>query len=159
MGTRADQKLKRRKLIMELLKREEICSHNVLQEKLLHMGMDVNQATLSRDLREMGVLKAPGTLGSRYVLPEEDLPATRAVTGTLSNQILSVARSANIIVVKTPPGFAQSTALALDRMVIPGILGTIAGDDTVLVVLDLAAGPDRVEHQLRTLAQVPDYLG
>jgi transcriptional regulator of arginine metabolism len=136
MVNRARSRQKRRKLLLELVQREEISSQNDLQQHLARYGLQVNQATLSRDLRELGIIKVPlGSTGSRYVLPGAEVSARRQYEETFRRLVLSIERSRNILVFKTSPGHAQAACLAMDNLRLDGVIGTVAGDDTFLAVL------------------------
>ena len=142
----------RRKLILEFLQREAISSQRDLRSRLLRHGVEVNQATLSRDLRDMGVLKVPlSGGGSRYLANPKSEQAPVRHEQTLRRTVTQVDRSLNIIVLHTAPGNAPVAALALDNLSPVGILGTVAGDDTILAVLDANMDLDEVERDLRAL--------
>lgn len=126
----------RHNAIQELIRAEPIASQDDLRRKLLKRGFDVTQATLSRDIRELRLAKGPGG----YVLPsggpagepeDEDLPAIREM---LSSFGLRVRQAMNQLVLLTTSGSAQPVALAIDEQNWPEVVGTIAGDDTVLLV-------------------------
>lgn len=135
----------RRTLIVEVLERESIHSQEELRAALAGHGFDVTQATLSRDLVDLGATKvAQGDGRSVYALPEE-VPADRAESSSdtapssrlaraLHELAVSVDHSLNIVIVRTPPGGAQYLASAFDGAHWGAILGTVAGDDTVLIV-------------------------
>jgi transcriptional regulator of arginine metabolism len=136
MSERALSRQKRRKLLLGLVQREEISSQNQLQGRLAYYGLEVNQATLSRDLRELGIIKVPlGATGSRYVLPGADRSARQQYEETFRNLVLSIELSRNILVFKTGPGMAPAACLSMDNLHFEGILGTVAGDDTFIAVL------------------------
>ena len=145
-------KNERRQLILELLKRDLIASQHDLRARLQRHGVDVNQATLSRDLRDMGILKVPQPGGgSRYLSNPKALRAPVRHEQTLRQTVTRLNRSQNLIVLHTAPGNASVAALALDNLLPPGILGTVAGDDTILVVLDSSIPLDDTERRLREL--------
>jgi transcriptional regulator of arginine metabolism len=135
-------------------------SHAELAALLGADGLHVTQATLSRDLDELGAVKlrTPDGGAAVYVLPEDGSPlATRRPDDTppqrlarLVGELLTSAEgSANLVILRTPPGAAQFLASAVDRARLPEVLGTIAGDDTILVVArDPAGGPALAEHLL-----------
>jgi transcriptional regulator of arginine metabolism len=122
-------------------------------------GVHVTQATLSRDLEELGAVKLRTPDGGLpvYVVPEDGSPlAARTTTDAppqrlarLVGELLTSAEaSANLVVLRTPPGAAQFLASAVDRAGLPEILGTIAGDDTILVVTRDVAGGDALVRRL-----------
>jgi transcriptional regulator of arginine metabolism len=128
--------------IAELIRTQPVRSQTELGELLAADGMQVTQATLSRDLEELGALKVRGADGpAAYYLPEDGHPPLRPsqqaparLLRLLRELLTSVDASGNIAVLRTPPGAAQYLASALDRAGLTDIVGTIAGDDTILVV-------------------------
>jgi transcriptional regulator of arginine metabolism len=128
--------------IVELIREKEIRSQTELAELLAGDGVQVTQATLSRDLEELGAVKVRGGDGPAvYLIPEDGnrplRPAEQAparLVRLLHELLTGVDFSGNIAVLRTPPGAAQFLASALDRSGLTEIVGTIAGDDTILVV-------------------------
>ena len=140
-GTRAARHAR----IVELIRDKAVRSQTELAELLGVDGVQVTQATLSRDLEELRAVKVGGV----YVIPEDGLPALRPVEQAparlirlLRELLNSVDVSGNLVVLRVPPGAAQFLASALDRSGLPDVVGTIAGDDTILVVArDAGDGP------------------
>ena len=133
----------RQQRIVELLESTPVRSQTELADLLAVAGVSVTQATLSRDLEELGAVKVRGTDGSAasYVIPEEGKAPLRSAEQAperlrrLLRELLTGADfSGNLVVLRTPPGAAQFLASALDRSGLPEVVGTIAGDDTILVV-------------------------
>jgi transcriptional regulator of arginine metabolism len=140
--------------IVELVRDRPVHSQTELVDLLAAAGAHVTQATLSRDLEELGAMKVRGADGAVYLIPEDGEPVWRRTArppvpagvgaGTerpparlvrLLRELLTGAdASGNLAVLRTPPGAAQFLASALDRSGLPEVVGTIAGDDTVLVV-------------------------
>jgi transcriptional regulator of arginine metabolism len=128
--------------IVELIRDKAIRSQTELAELLAGEGVQVTQATLSRDLEELGAVKVRGGDGPAiYLIPEDgkrpmrDAEQAPARLVRLLRELLTgVDSSGNITVLRTPPGAAQFLASALDRAGLPDVVGTIAGDDTILVV-------------------------
>ena len=130
--------------IAELITAGPVTSQTQLARLLAESGIEVTQATLSRDLEELGAVKMRGADGApaSYVLPPENAPlrparstsAPARLTRMLSELLTAAEGSANLAVLRTPPGAAQFLASAMDKVALPDILGTIAGDDTVLVI-------------------------
>ena len=153
----------RRARIIELLLTRPIRSQSDLRELLLSDGIDVTQATLSRDLDELGATKVPYSGGGHvYAVPGEggdtslQTPDEETVTGARlarigADLVVSVDHSANLVVVRTPPGGAQYLASHIDHTVLPGVIGTIAGDDTVLLVTRSPTGGLAVAQRLLEL--------
>ena len=144
-------KLSRHKAILELLDEASITSQEELQKLLHRRGVEAGQATLSRDIRELGVVKSAGgySLPGREVPAETDLPS---VDRLVREFVTSVRAAQNLLVTKTSIGSAQPVAAALDEENWPEALGTIAGDDTILIVCEnnRAAGrlADRIQGML-----------
>jgi len=128
--------------IVALLSSNSVRSQNELAAMLSADGIEVTQATLSRDLEELGAVKLRGADGGVgvYIVPEDGSPVrgvsggTERVSRLLSELLVSTDASANLAVLRTPPGAAHYLASAIDRAALPYVVGTIAGDDTILVV-------------------------
>ena len=146
--------------IVELIRDKAVRSQTELAELLAGDGVQVTQATLSRDLEELGAVKLRGSDGvpASYVLPPENAPlrpaqtAPARLTRLLADLLTNAEGSANLAVLKTPPGAGQFLASALDKVGLPDVLGTIAGDDTVLVIARDPEGGPAVAERLRALA-------
>lgn len=126
------------------------------QEELLHLlatdGFELTQATLSRDLKALRVGKVIGAGGGYvYALPEEDDRGRDDWIRDFQRGYLSLEASANLVVLKTLIGHAQSTALALDNFELPEVLGTVAGDDTILIILREGSDFPALKRALTTL--------
>ncbi|MEV4248685.1 arginine repressor [Streptosporangium canum] len=154
-------KVARQARIAELLARQPVRSQPDLAKLLLESGVEVTQATLSRDLDELGALKLRAEDGSLvYALPGEGggrIPLARlgsgespaARLGRLAEELLvSAEASANLVIVRTPPGAAQFLASAIDHADWKSILGTVAGDDTILVISRDPMGGEAVAEAL-----------
>jgi transcriptional regulator of arginine metabolism len=130
-------KSERHKLITSIVTRRRVGTQNELLEALTRAGCQVTQATISRDVRELGLDKTHDVLGRpRYVLPHatRSVDPRDALAGVLSQFGRSVVSAQNIVVVHSELGSAPAVARALDRLEHPRIIGTIAGDDTCLAV-------------------------
>ncbi|MBG0817013.1 arginine repressor [Planomonospora sp. ID82291] len=159
-------KVARQARITELLERRTVRSQPELARLLAESGVEVTQATLSRDLDELGALKLRAEDGSLvYALPGEGggrIPLHRLGTGgespaarlgRLAEELLVAAdASANLVIVRTPPGAAQFLASAIDHAGWESILGTVAGDDTILVISRDPMGGTSVAEALLRLA-------
>ena len=127
---------------MTLLSSHSVRSQSELAAMLSEEGIEVTQATLSRDLEELGAVKLRGADGGTgvYVVPEDGSPVRGVSGGTdrmsrlLNDLLVSTDASGNLAVLRTPPGAAHYLASAIDRAALPHVVGTIAGDDTILVV-------------------------
>jgi transcriptional regulator of arginine metabolism len=131
----------RRARIAAILSEEQVSSQGDLAALLAAEGIDVTQATLSRDLEEIGAVKLRGADGGAgvYVVPEDGSPVRGVSGGTgrlsrlLGELLVSVGASGNLAVLRTPPGAAHYLASAIDRAALPCVAGTLAGDDTIFV--------------------------
>jgi transcriptional regulator of arginine metabolism len=162
--TQVTSKAARQRLIVDLLGRYPVRSQADLAQLLSNDGVVVTQATLSRDLVELDAVRVRGAEGALvYAVPGEGGDRTpRAGTETaaaghrlarLSAELLvSAETSANLVVLRTPPGAAQFLASALDRAGMSSVLGTIAGDDTVLVIGRDPTGGAALAERLLSLA-------
>ena len=124
--------------LKELIRTKKIDSQDTLLELLKKEGYTVTQATLSRDLKALKVGKmSDGWSGYYYTLPEDELmnEAERSYIQDVRRGIISIEFSGNFGVIKTRPGHANSVGVALDVLSLPEILGTVAGDDTIFVIL------------------------
>ena len=130
-------KAARHKLITSVVTRKRVGTQHELLEALARAGCHVTQATISRDIRELGLDKTHDVLGRpRYVAPQEGRRAEPrdALAGVLAQFGRSATAAQNVVVVQSELGSAPAIARALDRLGHPRIVGTIAGDDTCLVV-------------------------
>ena len=145
--------VQRRSLIAKLIRQGGVESQSHLVKLLAREGVKVTQATASRDLEELGASRARNASGEfQYVIADE---STSKITSA-ANLIMSVTASGNLAIVRTPPGGAQLLASAIDRNSLNGALksaiGTIAGDDTVLVVSKTANGGADLAKSISTFA-------
>ena len=128
--------------IVAVLSSRSVHSQSELAALLADEGIEVTQATLSRDLEELGAVKLRGADGGGgvYVVPEDGSPVRGVAGGTerlarlLGDLLVSTDASGNLAVLRTPPGAAHYLASAIDRAALPEVVGTIAGDDTIMVV-------------------------
>lgn len=145
-STVPSSKAARHALVTALLGRQQVRSQVELAELLAAEGVSVTQATLSRDLVELQAVKVrapsgalvyvvPAEGGARTTQPAETTEVLAARLARLCEELVVTAEASGpIVVLRTPPGAAQFLASAIDHSVLPGVLGTIAGDDTVLVI-------------------------
>ena len=123
--------------IRELLHSNHIQTHERMAEALQRQNIEVSQSTLSKDLRELGVVRVPRPDGGfRYALPEvgATLKDRRILERELQDFLVEMDRAANMVVVKTASGHAQSVCEAIDRMAWPEVMGTLAGENTIFIV-------------------------
>lgn len=149
-------KTQRQHRIAKLLADQAVTSQPQLVELLGLDGVVATQATVSRDLEEMGAIKVRAAGGeSVYAIPElpkEQRAPEEHLRRVLGDWVVEVAHSANLVVLRTPPGSAHVVGSALDRAALPEILGTVAGDDTLLVVAAERVGGAKVAKKLSALA-------
>jgi transcriptional regulator of arginine metabolism len=143
----------RHSTILELIARHEIASQEKLKNLLAERGWDVAQATLSRDLREMGVVRAAGEDGARYMLPQMVAEEAKPSLGELLPQWFSrIDGVRELLVLHTLPSGAQPIAEALDSQAWPDVLGTIAGENTVLIICRSPEARENVSSRLVAIA-------
>jgi transcriptional regulator of arginine metabolism len=154
--TVATNKPQRQHLVAKLIEQNMIHNQVQLVELLAVEGVVATQATVSRDLDDLGAIKIRVQGGeSAYALPE--LPSEQFVPEdhlrrVLGDWVVEVGASANIVVLRTPPGSAHVVGSALDRVGLAEILGTVAGDDTVLVIVTESSSATEVADRLGELA-------
>jgi transcriptional regulator of arginine metabolism len=151
-----DARVKRQKAIAELIRGEPLASQEEVTGRLRSHGFSVTQATVSRDLDQMGAVKVKRSGVMRYALPDQigdsDWAASR-LARLFGDWVQSVEAAGNLLVLKTPPGSAHLVGLALDQAKLPEVAGTISGDDTVFVALRDGVVPGIVAEQFRKLSQ------
>jgi transcriptional regulator of arginine metabolism len=148
-------KPQRHAAILELVRDRRVPSQEVLREVLAERGIEVAQATLSRDIRELGLVKVPDENGgSVYTLPAGVTDPTPTLARLLPSLYLGADGVGNLLVVKTMVGGAQPIAVGIDWEEWPEVVGTIAGDDTILVILRDAALRERVVARLEEIAGI-----
>ena len=129
------QKRDRQAAILRLVGRGQISSQEELRQRLAELGRRVTQATLSRDLRDLGVVRAPGEDGARYLLPEMVADEAKPSIDSLLPQFFSrIDGVSELIVLHTLPGGAQPIAEAVDSEGWAEVIGTLAGENTILIV-------------------------
>ncbi len=149
-------KSERLEAIRTLLTAEQVGSQEELLQKLVALGFDLTQATLSRDLKLLKVMKAPGNDGRYvYVMPNSVPSAPDAGEAFSINGLVSLEFSGNLAVAKTRPGFANGIASIIDEHLPQSIIGTIAGDDTILMVLK--EGVTQIEVKNTLLKIIPAF--
>jgi transcriptional regulator of arginine metabolism len=156
-------KQQRQQIITRLIAQENVCSQPHLQEMLKDRGIEATQATISRDLEELGAVKIRVAGGDSIYAIAEYAPARVAPSDQLrrvmAEWVAEVTSSGNLVVVRTPPGCAHVVASALDRSALSGLLGTVAGDDTIFCVAAEDIGGAGLAEELRSLSGVTDATG
>ena len=149
-------KRERHDTILEIIDSRAVSSQEDLRKLLLQRGWDVTQATLSRDLRELRLARVPTPEGARYAVTDGNIEESRAALDTLLPQLfLRVDGVSEMLVLRTVPGGAQPIAAALDGEVWSDILGTVGGDDTILIICRSVAARERVQRRIKSLAGEP----
>jgi transcriptional regulator of arginine metabolism len=146
-------KSERHTVIRELVQQNRVSSQEVLRELLADRGFEVTQATLSRDIRELRLVKIPDPEGgTHYTLPPEAWDQRPAIARLLPTLYIGAEGTGNLILVRTLAGGAQAVAEALDWEEWPEVMGTLGGDDSILVVLRDAKHLPVVLERLEALA-------
>lgn len=145
------EKFNRKKVIEDLIKSGDIHTQDELQQKLASLGIAVTQATLSRDIKKIGAVKVVGdTGGQHYRLPGAVIPVRSALN------VDGIEVSGQICVLHSQPGFASAIASVIDGAHVDGVMGTIAGDDTVLAMLRQDCNQDYVTRSFKSLFNISD---
>ena len=134
----------RQDAIRDIVRNKDVRTQRVLVDELRAMGFDCTQATVSRDIADMGLRKLPEGI---YVLAE-DLHLQRMV----SELVTSVRRTDNLVMIKAQPGTASGIAAAVDAAELPNVLGSLAGNDTILVIAQTAEDGERLEALINKLS-------
>ena len=134
----------RQQAILEIIQSGPVYSQDELALRLREQGISSTQATLSRDLKALKISKVPG---EGYVVPARG----RAMSADFSTGILRILFSGNLAVIRTRPGLANAVAIVIDSQMVFPVLGTIAGDDTILLILRAGAAVDEVLDALTPL--------
>ena len=134
----------RQDTIRDIVRNKDVRTQRVLVDELRAMGFDCTQATVSRDIADMGLRKLPEGI---YVLAE-DLHLQRMV----SELVTGVLRTDNLVMIKAQPGTASGIAAAVDAAELPDVLGSLAGNDTILVIAQTAEDGERLEALINKLS-------
>jgi transcriptional regulator of arginine metabolism len=145
------QQFERRGAIVRILREGLVRRQEDLVRLLKKAGHEVTQSSISRDLRDLGVLKASG----RYVLPPDEVTRANGDFGTLTQFVRALRRAGpSITVLRTTIGAAQSVAVAIDKAEWPEVAGTISGDDTIFIATANTRDQDALVSRLRTLFRI-----
>jgi transcriptional regulator of arginine metabolism len=147
-------KARRQSAILDVVEHEPVRSQEQLRQRLVSRGFDVTQATLSRDIKELGLLKRSSDGAYQANGLEHAAPASAIDTlaRAVAEYLLNIEAVQQLVVVKTGTGQAQILAVAIDRARLAEVAGTIAGDDTILIIARDAKSAQGVVKQLRDLA-------
>ncbi|HZU71580.1 MAG TPA: arginine repressor [Acidimicrobiales bacterium] len=154
-------KNQRQHKIAKILEQRAVGSQAELVELLGAEGVDATQATVSRDLEDLGAIKVRVPGGeTAYAIPEvakDRVAPDEHLKRVLGDWVVEVAHSANLVVLRTPPGSAHVVGSALDRSGLAGLIGTVAGDDTILAVASESLGGAKLAARLASLAGFASY--
>ncbi|MCL1588594.1 MAG: arginine repressor [Actinomycetia bacterium] len=140
----------RRRLMRSILAKEPVASQAELRDALAGGGFDVTQATVSRDLNAIGAGRVKNAAGVVYRLGPAGTDAEKAsLFQAVDEFVMAVGVSGNLVVLHVPPGAAQFVASRIDAANVDGIMGTIAGDDTILIVTDAEVGADTISQRVQ----------
>ncbi|MBR4628212.1 MAG: arginine repressor [Ruminococcus sp.] len=140
-------KNKRHEAILEIISEQPVATQEQLLELLSERGISTTQATLSRDIQQLSLLKQRDAAGVyRYVLP----PTSAAEKSIFEEAVISVDYALNTIVLKCRAGMAQGTCAAIDSVEHQGVVGTIAGDDTIFILVRSEADAKKLSKQFRS---------
>jgi transcriptional regulator of arginine metabolism len=153
-----EARTRRQKAIADLIRAEPLASQEEVTARLGAVGFSVTQATVSRDLDQMGAVKVKRGGALSYALPDQlganDWAAAR-LKRIFQEWVLSIEPAGNLLVVKTPPGSAHLVGLALDQAQLDEVAGTICGDDTLFVAVNDGVDVGTMANRFRTLSQEP----
>ena len=145
-------KYKRQGQIIKIVNEKQIKTHEQLIEELTKSGYDVTQATVSRDIKELGLVKAPSQSGgSYYSMPSEASDNSDKHLNLFSDTVRGISSALHTVVVRTYPGMASAVAASLDSIMRSDILGSIAGDDTLLIITPSEDAAVEVAARLRKI--------
>jgi transcriptional regulator of arginine metabolism len=145
----SDLKDRRQRAITDLIRADALSNQEELAERLTSLGFAVTQATISRDLEQIGAVKVRRGGQLSYALPDQvQGSAGPALAAVLRDFVRSIDSAGNLVIIRTPPGSAHLVGVALDQSGIPEIVGTICGDDTIFIA---CPGPSDVAALSRKL--------
>ena len=137
-------KNKRHDIIVTLIREKKIRTHEQLVEELSACGIDVTQATVSRDIKDLGIVKVTDEKGAYYATASDwDNPL-----GKFTLDIINITHAMNLVIIHTTPGVASAVAAAVDKAMENDILGSIAGDDTIFIAVSNEETAVKVENSL-----------
>jgi transcriptional regulator of arginine metabolism len=143
----------RHRRILDLIARESILTQEDLVDRLASAGLNVTQATLSRDIKELGLLKTADGYSTPAELGGENAAPSPSLSHLLREFVIDIKEAQNLLVIRTTAGSAQPVAAALDAEKWPELLGTLAGDDTILVVTSSGKQCRALGQRIRELMQ------
>ena len=148
----------RQQRILELIEEYDIDTQDTLIKKLSESGFDVTQTTISRDIRQLNLVKSVNSKGEyKYVAPGVGMRAEGAVPvlgSSITDSVLKIAPAGNIVVIKTYAGMANAIAVCIDGLRLSGIVGSVAGDDTMLLVVKNNEMAGKIEAELKEIFHI-----
>jgi transcriptional regulator of arginine metabolism len=146
-----DLKERRQRAIAELIRAGALASQEELAAQLAGLGFAVTQATISRDLEQIGAVKVRRGGQLSYALPDQVQGAAGPRLAAIFHEFVrTIETAANLVVIKTPPGSAHLIGVALDQAQLPEVVGTICGDDTIFIACGSSAAADGLAARLRS---------
>ena len=149
-------KARRQQAILGLVSRERLASQHDIRRHLASIGIEATQSTISRDIPEIGLARVHDVEGVRYVVPGQAPPAAHPMVTLrrlLDEFTVALVRTNHGLLVRTPPGAAAALAEGIDRAELHGVAGTIAGDDTILLLGREGVTPSRLERILTKIME------
>jgi transcriptional regulator of arginine metabolism len=157
MSTTTGTRARRRQAIVELVSGERLGSQEEIRSRLALLGHQATQSTISRDLEELGLARVHDAEGVRYVLPEAtSAPSSSRLRRLLVEFAVAFVRTDVGLIVRTPPGAANVLAEGIDRAGLPEVAGTIAGDNTILIVGREGVGATAIDSTLTNIMEAND---
>jgi transcriptional regulator of arginine metabolism len=151
-------KSRRQQAMLHVIQTRDVCSQEELQSLLKGRGFDITQATISRDIKDLGLVKSPvrdaaGRTFSKYTLQQNGVTQASRLHRFVNELVESIANTGIFVVIKTPPRCALMVGSELDKAAWPEILGTITGDDTIFCICGSPAQAKKAVRQLRAMKQ------
>ena len=158
MSTATGTRTRRRQAIVELVSGERLGSQEEIRSRLAQLGHQATQSTISRDLEELGLARVHDAEGVRYVMPESGTgtPSSARLRRLLAEFAVAFVRTDVGLIVRTPPGAANVLAEGIDRAGLPEVAGTIAGDNTILIVGREGIGATAIDTTLTDIMEAND---
>ena len=150
----AELKNRRQRAIADLIRADAVSSQEELAERLADLGYAVTQATISRDLEQIGATKVRREGRYTYVFADQSGAPATGLAAVLRDWARLIEPAANLLVIRTPPGSAHLIGVALDQSDLPEVVGNISGDDTVFVACRSGADAVALSEKLRSLAGI-----
>lgn len=150
-------KSRRQAEILRIIREQDIETQEQMLERLERRGIRATQATISRDIKELNLVKQPGEGGNYRYVASGPKPVERSFAGRLKNifkeGVASCEAAQNIVVVKTMPGLAPAAAAALDGMELEGFVGSLAGDDTAILIMRTNQVAEELTREIESMLE------